>query len=294
MRARLILGLIFVCCFAMATDLNSWFQTWNARRNESTSVLTMLIGDSRRLFANHFIAKADSYFHGGYYPTIFDRQRPEGPSHLESAAQHAAETNGAPHQDAHHDKESGETDFLGHPRDWIERFGRNFFPVTHSHLEENGDERELLPWFRLAVEMDPQQADIYVSAAFWLRYRLGKVEEAEKFLREGLRNNPDSYEILLELGRVADENRKNPARARNLWELALVKWRQQQAAGLQPNDFVYEQILGFLMRLEEREGNLKPLLFYLEELEKVSPNKAMIHQHIENTKRKISSSATSH
>src|SRR4051812_3792589 len=65
---RLILALLLVCCFTIATELEPWFQNWNAPRNGSASVLQMLLGDSRRLFANHFFAKADAYFHSGYYP----------------------------------------------------------------------------------------------------------------------------------------------------------------------------------------------------------------------------------
>lgn len=285
---RLGLILIFVGCFSLTTYLQPWFETWNAQRNSSGSVLNALIGDSRRLFANHFFAKADAYFHSGYYPTIFDNVK-TGPTHIEEVARDSTVVKMEGHDPKAHEEE--ESDFMGRPRDWIESFGRNFFPTTHSHLEKNGDEREMLPWFQLAVELDPKRPDIYVTAAFWLRHRLGKIDEAEKFLREGLRQNPDSYEILLELGRVNDENKKNPALARNLWELALQKWHQQQTAGLQPNDFTREQILGFLTRLEEREGHLKQLLFYLQELKKVSPNQELIAHRIEAVKVKISAGA---
>ena len=55
----------------------------------------------------------------------------------------------------------------------------------------------------------------------------GKVAEAEKFLRDGLRANPDSYEILFELGRLYYESEHDAARARNVWELALRRWQEQ-------------------------------------------------------------------
>jgi tetratricopeptide (TPR) repeat protein len=281
--ARLALALTFVVCFSLATYLQPRVETGNVHRNSSGSVLNALLGDSRRLFANHIFAKADAYFHGGYYPTIFDRVKHDAPSHL-AQSEHAA---GRETEDKHDQHEKEEGSFLGHPRDWIESFGRNFFPTTHVHLEKDGDERELLPWFRLAAELDPHRPDTYVTAAFWLRTHLGKVDEAEQFLREGLRQNPESYEILLELGRVCDENRNNPTMARNLWELALQKWRKQQAEGLQPDEFVYEHTLGFLAQLEEREGNLKQLLIYLEALEKVSPNREVIKEHIRVTKIKV-------
>ena len=39
--------------------------------------------------------------------------------------------------------------------------------------------------------------ETYTVTAYWLRERMGKVDEAEQFLREGLRENPDSYEFML-------------------------------------------------------------------------------------------------
>ena len=37
-------------------------------------MLGVLLGDGRRMFANHFFVKADAYFHSGFYPTVFDNR----------------------------------------------------------------------------------------------------------------------------------------------------------------------------------------------------------------------------
>ena len=170
-------------------------------------MLKVLLGDGRRLFANHFFVQADVSFHSGYYPSIFDQARaPKDTSHLTAKE-------GEPAAEEH----EKQMNFLGPPRDWIERFGRHFIITEHTHLEGN-NEREILPWLKLSAELDPQKIETYTVAAYWLR-DLGKVKEAEDFLREGLRNNPDSYEILFELGRLYYENNHDPARARNVWEL---------------------------------------------------------------------------
>jgi len=87
-----------------------------------------------------------------------------------------------------------------------------------------------LPWLRLAAEMDPHQVQTYLTASFWLRSALNQPKEAEEFLREGLRANPDSFDILIELGYVYDFNKNDPRSARRLWELALQKWKRQEAA----------------------------------------------------------------
>ncbi len=60
----------------------------------------------------------------------------------------------------------------------------------------------------------------YTVTAYWLRQRMNKVDEADAVLHEGLRNNPGSYDILFELGRLYDESYHDTNRARNVWELA--------------------------------------------------------------------------
>lgn len=284
------LALLLATSLSCGSYLEPWHQNWAGGRSQSANILDMLIGDSRRMFANHFFAKADAYFHSGYYPTIFDPQDREEKSHLtgghegEISKEHVHDENctheDEPHvhdencdheEDAHvHDKncDHDETDygFLGAPKDWIDRFSRNFFPTRHSHLEKGG-ERELLPWLRISAQLDPQRIDTYTIASYWLRSRLNKTDEAEQFLREGLLVNPDSYEIYFELGRIYDENRKDPTMARNLWEVALRKWNAQPEKPPAEKSLVYEGIVGRLARLEESQGNFPQAIANLELLE---------------------------
>jgi len=277
----LILGLLLVICFTMATWLQPWHQKWAGGRAQSDSLLGVVMGDSRQIIANHFFTKADVYFHSGYYPTIFDQA-----------------IRGAPHitaeKDATADRETGdghehaeEAGFLGAPHDWIESFSRNFYPSRHSHLEKPGEAHEILPWLRIAADLDPHKVETYTVAAYWLRQHLNKVDEAEQFLREGWRSNPDSYEILFELGRVFHENRQDPQRARNVWELALRKWRERSQHGDKPDDFVLEQILTHLAQLEEREGHWGQAISYLEKLKPVSPRPEAIQRQIDDLRQKV-------
>jgi len=233
------------------------------------------------LFANQFFVMADVYFHSGYYPTIFDARKKEGPSHLDVAEQEGGDTARSGRKMVEDDEK-----FMGTPRDWIERFGRNFFPTVHTHLQ--GDTaREIMPWLKLSAEMDPHRINTYVTAAYWLRTRLDKPIEAAQFLREGLRANPDSHEILLELGRVYFYNEKNPRAARIIWELALDKWRRQNLAGENPDPRAQQEILAELVREDQQSGNLKQLLADLEGLEKATPMKATLDKEIQEVKAKL-------
>jgi tetratricopeptide (TPR) repeat protein len=181
--------------------------------------------------------------------------------------------------------------FLGPPRDWIERFGRHFIVTRHTHLQGN-QEREILPWLKISAELDPQKVETYTVSAYWLR-SMGKVKEAGDFLQEGLRNNPESCEILFELGRLYYENCHDPARARNVWELGLRKWSEQAAAGKKPDLLQLDQIAMNLSRLEEKEGNLARALDLLQLARKASPHPEALQGQIDELKRKLAAAPPS-
>lgn len=275
----LVLALMLVASFSVATVLQPRALRWD-KRGGSGGVLKVLLGESRRLFANHFFVEADIYFHSGYYPSIFDRtQAPKDSKHMTAEE-------GTPEAEDHEKK----MDFLGKPRDWVERFGRHFIVHSHTHLE-GGNEREILPWLRISASLDPQRIETYTVAAYWLRNRLGKVDEAEDFLREGLRNNPDSYEILFELGRLYEENRHDSARARNVWELALKKWELSESGKKDPDLQRLDAIAIHLARLEEKEGNFARAITFLELACKASPSPEALREQIAELKTKLAPKA---
>ena len=266
-----ILALLGAACFTLATALQPMASKWS--QSGKDSVLKILLGDGRRLFANHLYTKADIYLHSGYYPSIFDRSAQK----RENAV--------TEHPDEEHEKDE---EFLGPPRDIIERFGRHFMVTEHTHLE-HGQEKEILPWLQLSAEMDPQRTETYTVAAYWLAKHLHRVAEAEKFLHQGLRANPDSYEILFALGQIYNDDEHDPARARNVWELALRRWQEQEAAKDKPNKLAFEEITGNLAHLEREQGDYAKAIEYLEMVKTVSPLPESIQQQIDELRKKIGS-----
>src|SRR5437867_8483379 len=114
-----IIGLLLTLAVSLSTSLQPWFANWAGNRSKSTDILTVALGDSRRLFARHFYVKADAYFHSGYYPTIFDNQSEGRELHIASSQS----------GHSHHDGD----DFLGAPKDWLDRFSRLFYPSHERH-----------------------------------------------------------------------------------------------------------------------------------------------------------------
>jgi hypothetical protein len=278
---RMTLVSIFVCCMTLATQIEPIFQTLRERAGQSANPLLAVVGDSRHLFANQSFVMADVYFHSGYYPTIFDAQMKEDHSHLDVAERQephvAGETKSEPDDD---------DNFMGKPRDWIEKFGRNFMPTVHTHL--SGDNaREIMPWLKLSADLDPHRIDTYVTASYWLRTSLNKPAEAEHFVHEGLNANPGNPDLLLELGRIYFYSKNNPRAARNFWQIALEKWQQLDKASQNPDPHTHQQILGELVRDDEKTANLKQEVTDLQELKKTSPNPIGVQQQIDQLKAKL-------
>jgi tetratricopeptide (TPR) repeat protein len=279
--AQFALLLLLTVCFCLATDLTAWFQNWQGNRAESSNLMAVAMGDARRMFANHFFVKADAYFHSGFYPSIYDNQQSFKTPHI-------AEDSGAMRG-----KNTGdETSFLGPPRNWIDSFGRQFFPSVHTHLSEGGADgeqkeagvREILPWLKLSSELDPKRVETYAATAYWLR-RMGKPDEAENFLREGLRENPGNPQLLLDLGRLFFDSRNDPARARNVWEAALRNLQSATEEQRDQNKFVMEQLLAALAKLEEQANNPGKALVLLERLKSISPNPQAIEEWIQGIRQ---------
>ncbi len=284
-------AIAFPLLVTLALSLTGWLVRWEnqtgAQHTSNDSIAAMMMSESRRAFANHFFVKADRYYHQGYYPSIFDEGRRETMMHIAEVEEPSGD-----HDHAGHDHKEHDTNDPAAPLDWIDRFGRNFYPSEHRHLSKPGDEREILPWLRLAAELDPSNPEVYVVSAYWLRKKLNRAAEAEQFLREGIRQNPDSYEILIELGTTRLESANDVSSARNIWELAGARWLAREAPREHPDVASLAQILANLARLEEGSGNLAKALIHLERLVPLAHNPAGIQSRIDRINAQLAAPKT--
>ena len=288
----LLLLALLVFCFSLAAHLQPQFQVLENNRKQSNNFFSLLLGDSSRMFANSFFVKADEYYHSGYYPTIFDNNSGFQTPHV--AADTGAITS--------HNQGDEDTSFMGAPRDWIDAFGRHFIPNRHTHLDEGGptddlsksqDVREILPWLKLSAKLDPENIQTYTVTAYWLRERMHKIADANQVLLEGLRTNPDSYDILFELGRLYYESYHDSNRARNVWELAARKWLALDPQTQKDNPLIFEQITTHLGELEKAAGNLPKAIHWLQAAQKVSLDPGSLQKRIDEIKAKMAAPSTS-
>ncbi len=270
----LVLTALLALAFTLATGLASRAEGWSVR-TKSDNVFGMMFGDGRKLFANHFFTMADVYFHSGYYPSVFDKNSEEQ-KEIISASHGRKET----------EEDEKNEDFLGKPKDWIDGFGRHFRITQHTHLEQ-GNEREILPWLRLAADLDPQKVDTYTVGAFFLREHMGRTQEAEAFLREGLRNNPDSCEILFELGRLYRDGLHDADRARNVWELGVKKFLLRSPDQQKEDKLALDELAVNLAHLEEDAGNYGQAINWFHLAQKVSPVPESLQKQIDEVQKKL-------
>jgi tetratricopeptide (TPR) repeat protein len=270
----LALVALLALAFTLATGLAPRADGWS-RRDQSGNLFGMLFGDGRKLFANQFFTMADVYFHSGYYPSIFDKNSEEQ-KEIISASHGKKET----------EEDEKNEDFLGKPKDWIDAFGRNFRITQHTHLEHH-TEREILPWLRLAADLDPQKIETFTVGAFFLREHLNRPDQAEAFLREGLRNNPDSCEILFELGRLYHESSHDLDRARNVWELGVKKFIALPPQKQKDDKLVFEEIVVNLANLEGEAGNYGVAINWFRAAQKVSPAPDALQKQIDDLQKKL-------
>ena len=304
----LLLVALLVACFGTAARLAPQFLAWRGNR-ATGDVFNVMLGDSRRMFANTFYVKADAYYHSGYYPSMFDDNAAFQTAHM-------AEDTGAVSSKNHGDEHG----FLGPERNWIDSFGRHFFPARHTHLDEGGPDdslngsaevREILPWLKLSADLDPDNVQTYTVTAYWLRERMDNVAGADAILHEGIRNCPDSYEIFFELGRLYRESYHDPMRARNVWEHGVRLWLNldpKTPKGKRPvldlvddwlgrpldlvaeqkdNQLIMEQLATHLGKLEADAGNFPRAIEWLQTAERVSLAPGTLQQDIGELRGKL-------
>lgn len=286
----LLLAALLVLSFGIAADLQTKFTAWPGSRADG-DVFKILLGDSRKLFANEFYVKADAYYHSGFYPTIFD--------HTEAfKTAHIAEDTGAVNSKNHGEEEN----FMGPPRDWIDAFGRHFFPDRHTHLDEGGPNddlsssdkvREILPWLELSTDLDPQNVQNYTVTAYWLRERMHRTEEARQVLLEGLHQNPGSCDILFELGRLYAESNHDTNRAVRVWIAAARNWKPVKGSDdeVAANNFIYEKITTQLGDTERMAGHWQSAIDWFEKARTVSRVPGILQVRIEATKQEMTNAA---
>ena len=148
------------------------------------------LGEGRSILSSLSILQADIYFHGGV--GHFHAEHAGGPAIIgRMKCAHVEE----------HPPEPGKLNIFLRMADELKI-------TEHIHLEED-DAGEIIPWLYYAAKIDPHNITAYTTGGYWLADRMKRTGAGIDFLREGLKNNPDSWELNAELGRLYLEHLKS-------------------------------------------------------------------------------------
>lgn len=191
-------------------------------------ILYRTLGEARKVFSASAAVTADAYLHGGSYPSDFellhimeevhenhsddhDHDHDHGHDHdHDHGHDHGhAHNHEHRHDGNHHDHEHGGGAGRGDNGvaaisrlNILLKLGEIVNISRHFHLYGE-EEKEVLPWIYYAVRLDPHNVNAYVLGGHWLGRRLNRPEEALTFLKEGIRSNPDAWQIYEEMGLIS-------------------------------------------------------------------------------------------
>lgn len=199
------------------------------RFQRNTGAVGRMLGEFRTSMSDVLFIKIERYLHAGvgYLPhinesllSINETQKAYTPAEPDAEGHnHGAHCNqGAPAPDRSGYNDDGSekelipsTGYEGTPtllptpevdfRGLIGRLHREVKPwLPPEDHARHAESRELLPWFRLMTLSDPHYVRGYCIGAWWL----GQMEPAaaEIYAKEGIRNNPEAFQIRVTLGEL--------------------------------------------------------------------------------------------
>ncbi len=91
---------------------------------------------------------------------------------------------------------------LNEKMDWRGPVGRLHRIITpHMEIHRHSDPVELIPWYQLALKLNPNVERLYTLSAFFLADFASEPKQALKLLETGVKANPWTFEIRAALGR---------------------------------------------------------------------------------------------
>jgi len=179
-------------------------------------VLYKMLGEARKILSIQAYMAGDDYYHGGITRRFIDECKKVEETYEKWCPKCKKFTDHHGHEHKQHDEGENHHECEHHDKYTHKEIDKhisvskfNILPYIgetikvgkHIHLHGE-EEKEMLPWFYYAVRLDPKNVDAYALGGYWVASRIGQVDEGIKFLREGISNNPEAWQIYSQLGRI--------------------------------------------------------------------------------------------
>jgi len=185
MKRQLSLPMIVLSLYAASVCLNASFRHHLLPAKQGADIVERVFGNLRVFVGDWAFMKAEEYHHRGL-PF-------EG-----ALLYHEGESLSAEYRRR---EESREVHEAAAPlRGLYEKLYSQVKVTADSHLKPE-EEKEVLPWFYVETAFNPHDIRGYALGGYWLT-RIGRNDEAVKFLKGGEKNNPDSAQILGSMGEI--------------------------------------------------------------------------------------------
>lgn len=142
---------------------------------QSTDILMQVLGGTADLAANGAYREADVYFHGG----AMDECNGEEAKGQKSNTLMGIDTS-LPLAEL------------------IRNLQVAVAPKEDRHLAGE-EEKEMLPWFIVAVRLNPHHIEAWRTGSYWI-YRTGGHDKAIEFISNGIKNNKGDYRLYMDRG----------------------------------------------------------------------------------------------
>ncbi|MBN1517842.1 hypothetical protein JXA32_14855 [Candidatus Sumerlaeota bacterium] len=207
MRRAVIAIIVFLALPALSSRLQpNQYKGGRSRDQQerferNSSAVAQMLGEFRISMGDILFLKTERYLHNGMAFKAHLNQK-----QLLNVYDHDHNGHGA--GDEHHDEHDHENlqtiiptrahDFRG----FIGELERQVKPWQDpsEHHHEHTDGSELLPWYRVMTLADPHNVRAYIIGGYWLKNH--SIDEGIRFISEGIRENPDVFELRLSLGRL--------------------------------------------------------------------------------------------
>jgi len=226
---------IFFSCMAAAVLVvapaidNHRFDYLSRQGVFGVDLISKMFGETRKVLSMQAYIAGDEYFHGGVSMYFIEESERVKCAHIEHTTHehddHACEC------EHHHEHECKDHQEQLHKEDKIVGISKfNILPYVgeivhvgkHVHLMGE-EEKEMLPWFRYAVRLDPQNIEAYKVGGYWIGRHMSKADEGIKFLKEGILHNPGSWELHTQLANIYFWEKEDYDKALLNYEKALTR-----------------------------------------------------------------------
>lgn len=170
----------------------------SVRESVNSSAFAAILGEIRASAADFMWVKTEIYMHNGVaFKGHLNRDELTHTGEIDAHEHHEGDDDDCAHSKTVIPEPAGDyRGFVG----TLQRQVQPWQDVKAPHVHTSGD--ELLPWYRMLTYSNPHHWRGYMIGTWWLSKKPATRTQAESFIDEGVRNNPNVFQLQLMRGRV--------------------------------------------------------------------------------------------